>query len=140
MCLNVLSGSSPRIATGFSPLMPSFCKPGWPTGHSFRRQTKVVLVKVCFESSISFMNNRLFVYTPFMSLHKYRTVYETNRLFRKPPLLGPPLSLPDHCFSADSIHGDTQVTLSKTTKTQKKGRAPEGALRSPSAHDMIECQ
>ena len=27
-----------------------------------------------------------------MSLHKYGSVYENNRLFRKPPLLGPPLS------------------------------------------------
>ena len=27
-----------------------------------------------------------------MSLHKYRSVYENIRLFRKPPLLGPPLS------------------------------------------------
>ena len=41
------------------------------------------------------MNNQIFVYTPSISLHKYRTVYENNILFRKPPLLGPPLSLPD---------------------------------------------
>ena len=27
-----------------------------------------------------------------MSLHKYRSLKENNRLFRKPPLLGPPLS------------------------------------------------
>ena len=29
---------------------------------------------------------------PLISLHKYRSVYEDQRLFRKPPLLGPPLS------------------------------------------------
>ena len=29
------------------------------------------------------------------SLNKYRNVYENNILFRKPPLLGPPLSLPE---------------------------------------------
>ena len=29
---------------------------------------------------------------PLTPLHKYRSVYENNRLFRKPPLLGPPLS------------------------------------------------
>ena len=39
-----------------------------------------------------FMNSRLFLYTPLISLHKYRSVYEHNILFRKPPLLGPPLS------------------------------------------------
>ena len=41
------------------------------------------------------MNKILFVYTLLISLHKYRTVCENNVLFRKPPLLGPPLSLPD---------------------------------------------
>ena len=35
------------------------------------------------------MNNQLFLYTPLISLHKYRTVYEHNILFRKPPLLHP---------------------------------------------------
>ena len=29
---------------------------------------------------------------PLISLHKYISVYENNRLFRKPPLPGPPLS------------------------------------------------
>ena len=47
-----------------------------------------------FLNNILFMNNRLLLYTPLISLHKYRTVYENNILFRKPPLLGPPLSLP----------------------------------------------
>ena len=46
-----------------------------------------------------FMNNRLLSYTPLISLHKYIyiyiSVYENNRLLRKPPLLGPPLSLPE---------------------------------------------
>ena len=41
------------------------------------------------------MNNRLLLYTPLISLHRYRSVYENNRLFRKPPLLGPHLSLPE---------------------------------------------
>ena len=31
-------------------------------------------------------------YRPLTSLHNYRSVYENDRLFRKPPLLGPPLS------------------------------------------------
>ena len=34
---------------------------------------------------------------PFISLHKYRSVYENHRLFRKPPLLGPPLSCANTC-------------------------------------------
>ena len=34
----------------------------------------------------------LYVHIPLISLHKYRSVYENNILFRKPPLVGPPLS------------------------------------------------
>ena len=32
------------------------------------------------------------MHIPLFSLHTYRSVYENNRLFREPPLLGPPLS------------------------------------------------
>ena len=41
-----------------------------------------------------FLNNILFVciHIPLISLHKYRSAYENDRLFRKTPLLGPPLS------------------------------------------------
>ena len=45
-----------------------------------------------------FLNSRLcswimaYCHTPCISLHTYRIVYGSNRLFRKPPLLGPPLS------------------------------------------------
>ena len=49
-----------------------------------------------------FLNNRSLswinmccLYTPLISLHKYRTIYEHNIPFRKAPLLGPPLPLPD---------------------------------------------
>ena len=44
------------------------------------------------------MNHRLVLYTPLISLHNYRTVYENNRSFRKPPLLGPPLSSPEYSY------------------------------------------
>ena len=33
-----------------------------------------------------------FIHIPLISLHKYRSVHENKRSFRKPPLLGPPLS------------------------------------------------
>ena len=35
---------------------------------------------------------RIYTYIPLFLLRKYRSVYESNRLFRKPPLLGPRLS------------------------------------------------
>ena len=70
------------------------------------RKTKVVLVKVVSWIIDYVMNNQLCLYTPLIALHKYRTVYENNRLFRKPPLLGPPLSLPECltciCYSSRS--------------------------------------
>ena len=34
----------------------------------------------------------VYVQIPLITLHKFRSVYENNRLFRKPPLLGPLLS------------------------------------------------
>ena len=34
----------------------------------------------------------IYIHIPLIALHKYRSVYENNRLFRKPPSLGPPLS------------------------------------------------
>ena len=34
----------------------------------------------------------IYIHIPLISLHKYRSVYDNNRWFRKPPLLGPPSS------------------------------------------------
>ena len=43
---------------------------------------------------------------PLISLHTYRSVYDNNRLFRKPPLVGPPLSLPEYspCLKTSDKH------------------------------------
>ena len=68
----------------------------------FRARTKVVLVKVV--SCIIYYSPEMiyiyiymvYIHIPLISLHKYRSVYEHNRLFRKPPLLGPPLSCAKH--------------------------------------------
>ena len=38
----------------------------------------------------------MYIHIPLISLHKYRSSYEDRMLFRKPPLLGPPLSLPEY--------------------------------------------
>ena len=58
-----------------------------------RARTKVVLVKV-----VSWIINyfpewhSIYIHIPLISLHTCRSVYKTNWLFRKPPLLEPPLS------------------------------------------------
>ena len=58
-----------------------------------RARTKVVLVKVGFLKNRSFPEPYIiYIHIPFISLHNYRSAYERNRLFRKPPSLGPPLS------------------------------------------------
>ena len=50
----------------------------------------------------------MYTHIPLFSLNKYRSVYEHKRLFRKPPLLGPPLS----CANSIYNHVSSMLRLS----------------------------
>ena len=58
-----------------------------------RARTKVVLVKVVSWIVDYFPEQYIiYIHIPVISLHNYILIYDNTRLFRKPSLLGPPLS------------------------------------------------
>ena len=71
-----------------------------------------------------FLNNIICIYTyvPLVSSHKYRSVNENHRVFRKPPLLGPPLSCANRWRSSPPW-GWTPARSSPTALTQTSTRS-----------------
>ena len=53
----------------------------------------------------------IYIHIPFIPLHKYRSVHEHHRLFRTPPLLGPPRSLPEFRIKGLESHIQIHIVL-----------------------------
>ena len=87
-------GRAPPMPTA-NPVWSGGCETGRTECCTWRK-TKVVLVKVV-SWIIYYLYIRIYtcVTKLMVCVYKLYIIQENNRLFRKPPLLGPPLSLPD---------------------------------------------
>ena len=75
----------------------------------------------------------MYIHIPLISLHKYRSVYGNHRLFRKPPLLGPPLS----CADVNMVDILPRQVRPRPGLLARRGRASGAAQRDPTPRDQI---